>query len=1112
MRRRVSAGLFTLFVVVSLLALIPSAGARPAFQARALQPGTTITATKSLSSRLARTDRSLLRLSGSRMVPVIVKLDYDAVASYQGGMGPAATSPQVTGRSLAQNAAAVSAYQSFVAVREQTDVSAIQARIPSAQVTARFRTVYGGVALRVPANQIRSLVSVPGVVAVQRDKLAHTLTDASAHFVGADQVWPQLGGQSLAGDNVVVGVLDSGIWPESPSFKDVGLPPFPGTYGCEFGDGSDPHLGAPFACNNKLIGAYAFTDTYMANQFAMPGEFCDNATGVCSARDADGHGTHTSSTAAGSVVKNVSIFDIPKNPISGMAPGARVIMYRVCLDLGCYNSDSINAIGQAITDGVDVINFSISGGNTPYTDAVELAFLDAYAAGISVNASAGNEGPGAGTVAHGGGWVTTVAASTSDRSFLSTLTLRGVTAGGTPEVFRATGSTITPGVTGLPVVQAANVNHYNDALCGTAFPPGSVTGKVVVCARGTVGRAQEGYNALQGGAAGYILYNPIHKNLFTDNHWLPAIMIEGPQPSGSMLDFMNSHHAVRATWQTGVPTHIQGDEITSFSSRGPSTDFLKPDVTAPGIQILAGTTPRPIDVASGPPGQRFMIIAGTSMSSPHSAGVSALVKAAHPDWTPGQIKSALMTSSVQDVTRSDDNGFITPANPFDTGAGSIRANRAVNPTLTFDVPAEDYYLSTTDARGRVNLNLPSVDAPVMPGQLTTTRSGVNVSGETQTFTATTTVPNGARIRVNSPNWTVAPGGTLQLRITIIGADLPEGQYFGSITLVPSSGNQVFIPVAFVRTQGKVQLSNACASLTIGVGGTSRCAVSVANQDPSPANVSLAVTSSDPTGLRLARASSPAVAGANGFTFDGTLSGAVAPSIDAITAGGSPAGYLPLSSFGFSPIPGTGDETISNFNVPAFLYGDETYTQVGMVSNGYAVVGGGTGSDVNFEPQDIPDPARPNNVIAPFWTDLNTAFGGNMYIGELSDGVNSWIVMDWENVAIYTSGAPVTFQIWLQEGSTESVTWAYGDLPSAGDPSGLVIGAENRDGSSAQQLAGIPANGSDFTVETGSPQPGEVVTIHYVANGKRTGSYRITGRMQSDLVPGISFANVRVKVS
>ena len=178
-------------------------------------------------------------------------------------------------------------------------------------------------------------------------------------------------------------------------FADPGLRRFPLAAGCEFGDGSDPDFGAPFDCGRKLIGAYAFTDTYMSLVGALPGEFCDNDTGRCSARSGDGHGTHTASTAAGSHSK-ASVFGLPRGRVSGIAPGARLIAFRVCLSLGCYSSDSVSAIEQAVLDGVDVINFSISGGADPYSDPVELAFLDAYAAGIEVNASAGNAGPGPG--------------------------------------------------------------------------------------------------------------------------------------------------------------------------------------------------------------------------------------------------------------------------------------------------------------------------------------------------------------------------------------------------------------------------------------------------------------------------------------------------------------------------------------------------------------------------------------------------------------------------------------------------------------------------------------------------------------------------------------------
>ncbi len=237
--------------------------------------------------------------------------------------------------------------------------------------------------------------------------------------------------------------------------KDPGIRHPGGTYDCQFGDGTDPALGPAFACNDKLVGAYAFLDTYMDQFGSLPGEFCDDATGECSARDADGHGTHTATTAAGSGVSSAKIMGIERGPVSGVAPGASVVAFRVCLDQGCFQSDSIEAIEKAIDLGIDVINFSIGGGAQAFSDAVELAFLDAYAAGISVNASAGNGGPGAATAEHAGPWVTTVGASTYDHMYLTRLDL---TADG-GATFHATGSSIVPGLTSATPVVLATVRR-----------------------------------------------------------------------------------------------------------------------------------------------------------------------------------------------------------------------------------------------------------------------------------------------------------------------------------------------------------------------------------------------------------------------------------------------------------------------------------------------------------------------------------------------------------------------------------------------------------------------------------------------------------------------------
>lgn len=1104
--RRSAIALIT--VIVAVFALSAPVGAKPRITAKPLSTvGKTTHAAKSPTARLARSDKALLRLHGKRLIPVMVRFDVDPIASYAGGIdGLRATSPGVTGKSLQRASDRVRVYQRYLSDRMRAIAAAIRANVRGTQILRTYRIAYGGASMLVPAGRIRGLLRVPGVVAVQRDSRAKPLTNVTPHFLGADQVWPFLGGPRKAGSDALVGVLDTGIWPEHPSYRDLGLPAFPGSFGCEFGDGSDPLLGAPFGCNDKLIGAYAFTDSYMLFIGAEDGEFCNNTTLECSARDADGHGTHTSSTAAGAPTQ-ASIFGLGRGVVSGMAPGARVIMYRVCLLQGCFNSDSVAAIEQAILDGVDVINFSISGGADPYSDAVELAFLDAYAAGISVNASAGNSGPGPATADHGGPWVTTVGASYGPRSYDMTLRLHAGSAS-----LNLTGATITRGVKGKTVVSAEDVAGYADPFCAVPMDPGMATDMVVVCQRGVSGRNVKSLNISAGGAAGMILYNPTHQDLFTDNFWIPTVMLEGPEPADTLLAFLEAHPTVRAWWGTGTPHAAHADQMTTFSSRGPVGGFIKPDVTAPGLQILAGNTPEPIDAAVGPPGELFQAIAGTSMSSPHAAGVAALVKAAHPGWTAGQVKSALMTSSLQTATKEDG---VTPADPFDDGAGSIRANRAVRPTLTFDVTSTDYIAAGIDPNSWIDLNLPSVDATVMPGEISTSRFGLNVSPFFQNFTASTVAPAGATIDVTSPSWGVPSGGTLQIDVTISGVDLADGQYFGSITLHPaSSANDVFIPVAWIKTQGDVRLSHTCEPTAIGIGSTSACQVTVENFAQGPANADLDVSSPDAPDLAIQNISAPGIAGGTGFTFSGTLGGAVPPTIDSIDPGGPPFGFVPLADLGVPPIPDASDESITNLGVGNFEYGSETYDQVGMVSNGYAVIGGGDSTDVSFIPQDLPDPSRPNNVVAPFWTDLNPSSGGQMFAAEISDGVDAWVVMEWAAVSFFDEAATVSFQIWVQEGATESVTFVYGaDVPGFGDSgSGLEIGAENRVGSSAAELLSIPAAGSGWTVVTSPPAAGGSVTITYDSLGNAAGDHPLIARMTSDVTPGTTVQKVVIAVS
>ena len=1119
--------------VASLAALLlfglagTAAGAKPKLTVDAAQAPklvSTFTAVKSASGSVAQTDPSLLGQTSAKPVNVMIKYDYDATASYTGGVsGLAATSPRVTGKKLRDNQAAVTAYDHYTAGLAQHISGAIQSQVPNVTIRQTFNTAYGGVEAQVPANQIGNLLKINGVAAVQKDALQQPQDDNTG-FLGATNVWPSLGGSTKAGSNVIVGLLDTGVWPESPFFADNGLPAPPGHYACQFG-GLDPLLGPAFTCNNKLIGAYDFTQNYMATVGSDGQEFCDDLTLQCSARDSEGHGTHTATTAAGDCVSTALLYGVNRGPVCGIAPGAHVIEYRVCMSQGCFNSDSVAAVQQAITDGVNVINFSVSGGAQPYTDPVELAFLDAFNAGISVNASAGNSGPGAGTSDHGGPWVTTVGASTGPRSFTSTLHLTGD--GGA--TFDVAGVTLTKGITTpTPVVLAQNIPG-EDALCQTALTAGQATGEVVLCERGTNARISKGYNVLQGGAAGMILYNPVQEDTESDNHWLPAIQIDGPPDA--LLAFVNGHTNVKATWAQGSATPAQADVMAAFSSRGPSGgDVLKPDVTAPGVQVLAGMTPQPdqTDTANGTPGNLFQAIAGTSMSSPHAAGVSALVKAAHPDWDPAEIKSALMTSSVQDVVKEDGT---TPATPFDDGAGSIRADRAVSPTLVFDENYADYVAAQTDVFGRLDLNIPSVDAPTMTGQITTKRTAINVSGRNLVLDVSTQAPAGSAITIapagrfehhshfgpgpSGANRLFVPaGGTVSFFVTISGATLVDGQYFGRINLTPEGGGTpVTLPVAFYHQQGAVTLTHTCDQTTIVRNrGRAHCQATVANFSSSPANVNLTVT--DPSwlfGLDFSNISAPAqsIRRNDGVQWSGTLSPAIPPQVTGLTdiTGQGPAGgYLPLSEFGIAPIAGTGDETISNVSVPTFSFGGEPYSTIGVVSNGYVVVGGGDSSDVNYLPQTFPDSAAPNNVVAPFWTDLNTAFGGAIYAGTLDDGLgDSWIVIDYENVADYDGGGSQTFEIWFQTGgpSTEGITISYGPGNAAGASTGANWGAENRDGSSGVNLPSQPLDGSEYSVNLTPPAAGGQQTITYDASSRWPGTYKSVAAMTSNVTPGIT---------
>jgi subtilisin family serine protease len=749
-------------------------------------------AARTPTSRMAATDTSLLGQTGRSPVSIVVKLDYDATATYRGTVsGFAATSPSVTGRALSGDAAE-RRYEDRIAGLENAFLGELAKRVPGARVGQRLRTVYGGVALTVPADAVGAVLDIPGVVAVQRDSVHRPQTDASPAFLGATSVYPQLGGTANAGRGVIFGVLDTGAWPEHPMFADngnLGAPPAkadgtPRT--CNFGDNPLTPASDVFQCSNKLIGGQAFLATYLRN----------NPRPVyLTARDSDGHGTHTASTVAGNPVGSAPVFGVDRGPVNGIAPGAWVSVYKVCGPNGCYVSDSAAAVQQAIRDGVKVINFSIGGGTTPFSDPAELAFLDAYAAGVFVAASAGNSGPGASTAEHLSPWVTTVAASSQRRAFESAITVSS--SDGTSATF--TGSSVTNGAGPAPLV-LASAAPYSDRLCAHPAPAGTFSGRIVVCERGgvvggrNIGRVEKGNNVAQGGAAGMILYNPTLADTETDNHFLPTVHLAD---GAAFLGYVNAHPGPTARFTPGARVDGQADVMAAFSSRGPNGRFLKPDIAAPGVQILAGHTPTPDDVSTGPPGQLYQAIAGTSMAAPHVAGAAVLQFALHPSWTPGQVKSALMTTATTSVVKEN---LTTPADPFDIGAGRVRIDVAANPGLTFDETAARMSLLGNSSLNARQLNLPSVNVPsVASRSITVGRTARNVTGSSQTYRVEVTAPSGSTITVSATTFTVAAGATVTLNITVRAT--ASGQFFGQVRLVPGSGSglpTLHLPVVFRR--------------------------------------------------------------------------------------------------------------------------------------------------------------------------------------------------------------------------------------------------------------------------------------------------------------------------
>ncbi|WP_313920452.1 S8 family serine peptidase [Tahibacter sp.] len=748
------------------------------------------------------------------------------LASYDGSLSGSPTLPR-SGNGAHQgrvdvNSSAAHAYLDLLTQKQNTFIANASAQVGRALAAdLTLRHAVNAVILDLSDAEAEALRQRGDVMLVERERQLELLTDRGPAFIGAPSIWDGTasGGVATKGEGIVAAVLDSGINWQSPAFAATG--PIDGyVHVNPLGAGNYLGLCGPTPpnadlgrCNSKLIGMYNFTSTAPTR----------------SATDDDGHGSHTASTVAGNG------WDAPFGGgtfrLSGVAPHANVVAYKVCVGT-CPSSAITQAANQAVADGiVDVMNFSISGGGSPWTEANSVAFLGANNAGIFVAASAGNSGPAAGTSDHQEPWVQTVAASTHDRVLGFNLDATGP---GTPPA-NTQGIPLRPGAPPIQVVDFYNVPFVKSPgfASGTAdgcaaFPADTFTrpyappadrvfadgfdppttpppvGAIAVlnldqndsgCGSGVRQMA-----AVNAGAIGVIFVDPFYINLgAAGNAWS---MLRSNWDNLALLDPATATMSITRPARTYPGT---GDVVADFSSRGPralanNQWLVKPDIAAPGVDILAAYQAN-VTATSNP--NETALENGTSMASPHMAGAAVLMRALHPTWTPMQIKSALMlTSRTSGLVKQSGQ----PSDAWDRGAGRVDLVAAAKAGLVLDETGANFLAANPATGGNVaNLNLPSLATANCIGTCTYTRTVRRALTGAQTYTVSTTGFPGTAVAVTPSGFTIGSSGTHTLTITVQSQLLPEAAWaLGEIVLTPSNPAEstLHMPVA-VRPGGPV---------------------------------------------------------------------------------------------------------------------------------------------------------------------------------------------------------------------------------------------------------------------------------------------------------------------
>ena len=651
-----------------------------------------------------------------------------------------------------------------------------------------FTKALNGFSIEISDAEAERIAALPGVARVQ-PVLAQPLdTDVGPGLIGAPAIWDgSATGTATLGEGVTVGIIDTGINSNHPSFAAT-----TGAFTHTNPLGTGTFLGycatnAGF-CNDKLIGAYDFVFDLVDGEA--------DVTEEASPEDNNSHGSHTASTVAGNPIE-VDFLSSVELPISGVAPHANIIAYDACYTITstgqgqCPQDATAASVEQAIEDGVDVINFSIGGGDDPYNDFVSEAFLAATDAGIYIAASAGNDGPEPETLGHQEPWTSTTAATTHNRDFTAGVSVTGPTT--PPELqniayVQGSGLDVSTDIVD-DIASATVIDAANETACA-AFAAGAFTGKIALVLRGGCDFVVKVRNAQAAGATAVIVRNQnpgapiIQGGLDVPDITIPSVMIRR-DIGQDLSDYIaaNPTATVRIDADETRQTNAQADVVADFSSRGPNTalDVLKPDLAAPGVNILAAVADGFGDVA----GTEVNLLSGTSMASPHNAGSAALLRALRPTWSPMEIKSALMlTAKTADLVKENES---TPADPLDVGNGRVQVALAANAGLVMDETTENFEDANPAEGGDPrSLNLASLYSSncIATANCSFERTFTNPTSGSVTWNIAIAEPADVTMTATPSSFTLAPGAsqTVLFEADATDRDPADGFGFGTVTL------------------------------------------------------------------------------------------------------------------------------------------------------------------------------------------------------------------------------------------------------------------------------------------------------------------------------------------